>query len=123
MFEQFAQRGTPVSVVPGFPFPTRLIESDPGTTVNASVTTLLRNNPNRVYWYIENIGSFQARVASSRGVSITYGRLLDSGGGWASAQASEDGDVTGWEVYGIANGGASAVYVVEIERVTAPGGG
>lgn len=107
-----------MSVVPGFPFPTRLLESDPAFTVGTVATQLLKNNPNRVFWYVENLGGFQARLASSRQVSLTYGRLVDSGGGWASAQAGEDGDVVGWEVYAIANGGSTGFYVLEIERIS-----
>lgn len=120
MSSDFTQLGTPVVVVPGFPFPTRFRISPPGFTVGTGVTSLLPNDPGRLFWYAENIGGFQARMSPTRDVSVSYGRLIDSAGGNVSMSLSEDGSVTGWEIFAIANGGATAFYVLEILRADQP---
>lgn len=120
MDQGFQNLGTPVVVVPGFPFPTRFRVSAPGFTVGTGVTTLLQNDPGRLFWYAENIGGFQARMSPTRDVSTIYGRLIDSNGGNVSMSLAEDGSVTGWEIYAIANGGASAFYVLEVLRADQP---
>jgi hypothetical protein len=112
--------GTPVVVVPGFPFPTSIRESQPSFSIGTTVATLLQNNADRVFWYAENLGGFQARAGFNRQVTVSYGRLIDSAGGWMSAQLDEDGETVGWEVFAIANGGTTGFYVCEVVRVISP---
>ena len=99
-----------------FGFPTRAVENPVVDEVGVSAVTVLKNNPDRVFWLIVNLSGNVVYIALDRDVGASKGIRLDSNGGWASMSAEEDGEATAYQVFALATGAASAIYVLEIEK-------
>jgi hypothetical protein len=78
--------------------------------------TLLSGNPNRVSYLIQNRGAASILLQWSPGSPAARGFLLEPNGGWFSMSWEEDGEVTGYEVSGLALVAASTLYVQEVLR-------
>jgi len=87
------------------------------TQIGTSLTTVLKNNPDRLMWMLINLGSYDAYIAWDRDVGTAHGVLLSARGGNLVLIADEDVELTGYEVYGIAPSGATDIYVIEVEAV------
>jgi len=95
---------------------TRAIQ-DPVTvlcTFAASVT-LLQNNPDRLGFIVVNLGATAMYVAWDPTVSATHGIYIAPNGGSFSMTADEDGELAGWELYGIAITSDNDIFIVEME--------
>ena len=99
-----------------FGFPTRAVENPVSDEIGTSAEPVLKNNPDRVFWLIVNLSTNVVYVALARDVGATKGIRLDSNGGWVSMSVEEDGEAVGYEVFAVATGAASAIYVLEMEK-------
>jgi hypothetical protein len=77
-------------------------------------TLVADNNPNRLSLIVSNVGSNLVYMKFDNDVTAPDGILLVPNGGFISFLWDEDFDVVGWGMYGIADGGASQVNVLEI---------
>ena len=100
-----------------FGFPTRAVENPVTAELKTSAEPVLKNNPDRVFWLIINLGANVGFVALSSDVGPTKGVRLDTYGGWASMSVEEDGEAVAYEVHGVAPAGTSEIYVLEIEKL------
>jgi len=99
-----------------FGFPTRPVENPVVAEVSTTAAEILRNNPDRVFWIVVNLSANVVYVGLSGGVSATKGIRLDANGGFTSSSVEEDGEAVAYQVFAIATGAASAIYVLEIEK-------
>ena len=99
-----------------FAFPTRAVENPVISSIGTTAKEALKNNPDRVFWLIINLSGNTVYVALSEDVGATKGIRLDANGGYACMSAEEDGEAAAYEVYAVATGAASAIYVLEIEK-------
>ena len=99
-----------------FGFPTRAVENPVVAEVGTSALTVLQNNPDRVFWLVVNLSTNIVYVALKSDVAATKGIRLDANGGWVSMSVEEDGEAVGYEVFAVATGEDSAIYVLEMEK-------
>jgi hypothetical protein len=99
-----------------FGFPTRLVPNPVVTTVGTTIVEVMRNNPDRIFWLIENRSANDIYLGFKNDVSSTNGVRLAAAGGSASMTIEEDGNVTGWQVFAVATGAGSSIYSFEIEK-------
>lgn len=89
------------------------------TSVGATSTQALRNDPSRVSFLFVNLGAFTVFI-TMRGVpSATNGIRVEANGGALSVEWETDGEVVAWEWLAIAVGGASAAFI--LENIVDPG--
>lgn len=86
-----------------------------GESIGTTPERVLRRNPNRIGWTIINLSANTVYLAFNGNVSATRGILLDPSGGLAGSWIEEDGELTQKEVWLVASGAGSAVYVIETE--------
>lgn len=77
-------------------------------------TPLLSNNPDRLGWFLVNLGVNDAFIAFDRNVSTTRGIILSSGGGGVNFKWDEEFDLVGYELWGITTIGAVDIFLIEI---------
>jgi len=99
-----------------FGFPTRPVENPVAASVGTTAAEILKNNPDRVFWLVVNLSANVVYMGLSGDVSSTKGIRLDTNGGWASMSVEEDGEAVAYQVFAIASGAGSAIYVLEIEK-------
>ena len=85
-------------------------------TVFVTRTTILRNNPNRVYWVMINEGANDIRVSFDPSITAVSGFVLAASGGIIICDWFNEGETVGYEVYGIAVGVDTRVRVREVIR-------
>lgn len=98
-----------------FGFPTTATPNPVTTSVAVTKTQILRNNPDRLGFLIINLGANPIYVTPDSEPSTTRGILLAASGGFLTMLGKEDGAVVGFEFWGIASGGASAIFSLETE--------
>lgn len=113
-----AEQGPPLEVTRRFPWPVQLTTNPVTGTVGTSSTLVLRHNPRRVFWYIENRSLSVMYQAWDNEVSSTLGSLMDADGGFKSMTWDEDQEAVFMPVFLVAAAASSAVWVVEIERAS-----
>lgn len=116
------QPGTPYQTPPGavaamfaekrFGYPTRAVFR--AVTVGTTSTRVLDNNPKRVAWLCVNISVNQGYANFDNAVSTSNGIILGAAGGSISVAVDEDGETTGWELYGICTGAPGVWWVYEV---------
>ena len=99
-----------------FGFPTRAVENPVTDTVATTVTEILKNNPDRVFWLVVNLSDNEGYLALSEDVSKDKGVRLDAKGGFASMSADEDGEAVAYAVYAVNITLAGKYYILEIEK-------
>lgn len=114
--------GTPYETPPGavaalfankrFGFPTRAAFHT--VSVGITATQLLDNNPRRIAWLIVNISVNQGFANFDNSVSSSNGIILGAAGGSISTAVDEDGETTGWTLFGICTGAAGNFWVYEV---------
>lgn len=102
-------------------FKTRPIVNPVAATIGLTAAQVLRNNPDRIFWLVVNLGAGDVYLDLTSEVANTRGMYLSAGGGYASMQADVDGEAVSYEIYGIATIAANAVYVFEIEKAIEEG--
>lgn len=90
------------------------IETNP--TIQATVTNVVNNSPDRVGLVIINLGANDVYIAMNAGVSNTNGLKLPANGGSVSMNVRDDFVIPSRQWFGIANGGASTIYCLEEVR-------
>ena len=95
---------------------TRAIQ-DPVTVLCPFAThaTILRNNPDRLGFVIVNLGITAMYVAWDPSVSATHGIYIAPNGGTFGMIADEDGELVGWELFGIAITSDNDIFIVTVE--------
>jgi len=91
---------------------TRLAESD--VSVTTTSIPLLGNNPNRLAWELVNNGVGRVDFTSNPPAVAGTKRPLGPSGGFATMEAQDDGEATGWAQFGISAGGTNVVHVTEL---------
>lgn len=75
-----------------------------------TVTSILPNNPDRLAYTLVNLGTTAMYVAWDRGVLATHGIYVAPNGGTFSMVADEDGELVGYELFGIAITSANDIF-------------
>ncbi len=83
------------------------------TVTNVGVQ-ILPNNPNRVNWWITNLGIANLTVDWIPGLVTSVGILIGPDGGYLSQLIQDDGTAVGDAVYGIVSGANQNVYIYEV---------
>ncbi|KKN12312.1 hypothetical protein LCGC14_1017640 [marine sediment metagenome] len=83
-------------------------------TVNNVGVQLLPNNPNRVNWWITNLGTQVLTVDWVPAITNSVGILVGGTGGYLSQLIQDDGTAVGDAVYGIVGGADQDVYIYEV---------
>jgi hypothetical protein len=99
-----------------FGFKTRVVENPVTNIVGTTAVKVLRQNPDRIGWLIQNLSPNTIYVAYSPDVSSTKGIQVAASGGVISSIISEDGEAVTYEMWAVATAANSAIYVVEYER-------
>jgi len=97
-----------------FKVKTRAIANPLVSAVGTSAVRVLSNNPNRLAWIIINLSTNSLYLAFDNTVSTSRGIYVGPNGGYATLVWDEDFDLVGWELYAVASGAGSNIYVVEI---------
>lgn len=94
---------------------TRAVENPQAvTSLGTTAQVILANNPNRLGWVIVNLSTNIVYLGLTNAVSATRGIRLNANGGLASMVWDEDFQMTGWGIWGVASGAASAIYSLEV---------
>ena len=86
-------------------------------TVGTTLTELVRNNPRRVLWLVQNRGAGDLSTALDRAVTTANGFLLSASGGLQSMDAEEDGEAVTYPLFAIGAAAGNVVRVLEVFRV------
>src|SRR4051794_3394942 len=90
---------------------TRPIETTP-TVTTGSGQRVAGNSPDRILLHVENAGADLVTLSFTRTIVTGIGIRL-APGGTATILVEEDGEVTTWELFGMANSGTQQLYVLE----------
>lgn len=80
-----------------------------------TVTVILPNNPDRLGYLLVNLGDTAMYVAWDRGVLASHGVYIGKGGGSFSLAADEDGELVGYELFGISVDSANDIFTMVTE--------
>jgi hypothetical protein len=94
-------------------------ENNEVSSVGVAAVRLVRQNPKRVGFLVVNLSLNNMYIRPARAASSSAGVRLDANGGNASVWFEQDGEVTGWEWFVVADGAASPVLV--LETIITPG--
>lgn len=83
------------------------------SSVGASVTKIMNNNPNRVSFIIVNLSANIMYISPENDVSSSKGIILAASGGSFIVQWDRDFELVSHEWYCIAGGAASSIYILE----------
>lgn len=82
--------------------------------VEITVTKIVSYNPNRLNLLIVNTGTANIHLSPVNTVTVGTGTILVPAGGTAVFVWDEDFELVGNEFFGIADGAASTIYVLEV---------
>ena len=80
-----------------------------------TVTVILPNNPDRLAYLLVNLGEKDMYVAWDRGVLATHGVYVAPNGGSFSLLVDEDGELVGYELFGISITEANDIFTMVTE--------
>lgn len=98
-----------------FGMKTRSVTNPVTPTVATSKTLILKNNPDRLAYTVINLTGFALHVAFDREVSSTRGILIPPSGGSLTLTAEEDGELVGYELFGISTSSSSTIFTIVTE--------
>jgi|GEM_PF-6001430 len=84
-------------------------------SIKTTPTKVLGNNPDRLAAIIINLGDYTVYLSPRNDVSSTKGIKLSKSGGTLILNAKDDLELVGYEWWGIADGGNSTIFVLEVE--------
>ena len=95
---------------------TRAVPNPVTASVSQGVTTIARNNPDRLMLLVINLDETPLYLGFFPDVSDTKGILLAATGGMATITAEEDGELVGYEfrIYS-ADAADKKIFVLEVE--------
>ncbi|MBA7578135.1 hypothetical protein ES708_19991 [subsurface metagenome] len=79
------------------------------------MTSIVPNNPDRLGFIIVNLGATAMYVAWDRGVLASHGILIAPNGGSFTMIADEDGELVGYELFGISITSANDIFTMVTE--------
>ena len=79
------------------------------------LTQILKNNPDRLTFTVVNLGATSMYVAWDRDVLATHGIYIAPNGGSFAMTADEDGELVGYELFGISITSANDIYTIVTE--------
>lgn len=88
--------------------------TDP-TECDTEITVILPNNPDRLSFLLVNLGEKAMYVAWDRDVAADHGVYVAPNGGSFSLIADEDGELVGYELYGISITEANDIFTMVTE--------
>ncbi len=97
--------------------PTRIVENPLTTSVGATPTLLLPNEPDRIFWLVVNRSAQIVDLGFTNALVTGANILLDANGGTVSSILEQDGELVTYPVYAVAPVAGATVYVVEVRRV------
>ena len=97
-----------------FKVKTRAVENPLLTALGTSALLVFSNNPNRLAWIFINLSANTVYLGLGNDVGTAKGVLIAPNGGSATMIWSEDFQMTGWAIWGIAPAGASNCYSIEV---------
>lgn len=100
----------------GYIGPTAPKENPEIAVANIAVQAVFRNDPNRLFWLVQNRSVNQMAIGFSAAVSLASGLILPPNGGTIIMKASEDGEVVTYPVFIVAGVDASTLYSLVIGR-------
>lgn len=83
-------------------------------TVGVTVSKVLSNNPNRLFWIIINEGAGDVRVSTSPNITINSGWLISQNGGVISMYWEEDGEGVGYQLFAVGFNPATDIRILEV---------
>jgi len=86
-------------------------------TLTTTKSKVLSANPNRFEYVVINLGTYDSYFSPMTDVSTTKGMLVGPAGGAFSANVDEDGELPTMELWGIADGGSTTLFVLEVIAV------
>lgn len=93
----------------------RQFEAQPKSiAVATSLTTILKNNPNRLAVIIINVGANNSYIGFDQNVSSTNGIFLAANGGSLSINYQQDLTLSQYEMNAISITAPSTFYVIEL---------
>lgn len=98
-------------------FKRNTVRQETVVSVGVARVTLIRNDPNRLFWNAINEGANDVRLSTDPNITATSGWLLPAGGGVISMFWEQDGEGVGYEVFAIAVAGANDVRVAEVKTL------
>jgi len=93
------------------------------SSVGVSVATIFRQNANRVFWMVVNLGANVMYVGWDRAVSATRCMRAEPNGGIVSVAWREDYELCFQEVFALSSLGNLDVYCVELNVLGPPAAG
>lgn len=93
-----------------------IVELESNPTQGVAAASLLLGNADRVGLLFVNLGANDVFIAVSAAVATTFGIRLTANGGNASFIVTEDFTLPTRQWFGIASGGSSDVYILEVVR-------
>lgn len=94
---------------------TRSLQNPLINQIAVTVTKVLNNNPDRLSYTVINLSGNNVYVAFDQAVSASRGILIAASGGSLTLIAEEDGELAGYELFGIAVGGVADIYTIVTE--------
>jgi len=86
------------------------------SSLGTTAAKILPNDPDRLAYLVINLSSNVVYVALKSDVASTKGARLDANGGSYGMVFNEDFQMTGWELWGVATGASSAIYVLAVRE-------
>jgi hypothetical protein len=93
-------------------------EQESNPTLTTTVGVVIDGDGDRVGLVIVNQGANPLFISLTSAVSATNGILLGANGGSVSIDVLEDYTLPSRRWYGVTTGGSSAVYVLEVLRIS-----
>jgi len=94
---------------------TRAYPIDDPVSCLTTVTSILPNNPDRLAVLLVNLGATAMYVAWDREVGADHGVYVAPEGGSFALIADEDGELVGYELFGIAITNANDIFTMVTE--------
>ena len=86
------------------------------SSIGTSAVQVLPNDPDRLAYSVVNLSSNIIYVGLDSSVSSSRGIRLDANGGECSMLFDEDFQTTGYELWAVSAGAASAIYVLAVKE-------
>ena len=92
----------------------RLVENPTVAISAVSPTQILINNPNRVFWLLQNLSPYYGVIAFNNAVTLSSGVMVAGVGGLVTMIVSEDGESVTYPLWGIESVAGQTWYLMEL---------
>jgi len=94
----------------------RLVETPALPIPTSPPAQILLNNPDRVFWMLQNLSPYSGTVAFNDQVALGSGMLLVGLGGYLSASVDEDGEIVTYPMWAVESVAGQTWYLMEIVK-------